>query len=230
MIGSDGVLGDDELRGAVAGGTPSRFAIGIMARAPVAGETKTRLIPALGAEGAAQLQRKLTLQALQTAVQAARQAVVLFTAGDARHPFWAECTDRFGVRCIGQQGAHLGARMLHALQTLLQAHETAALIGTDCPALQPRHLIDLRDGVQTPRMAFIPAEDGGYVAVAAREPLASAFGPLDWGTSAVMAQTRAALRAGGWRAGHDWAELAPLWDLDRPVDLERARREGWLPD
>ena len=79
-------------------------------------------------------------------------------------------------------------------------------------------------------MAFIPAEDGGYVAVAAREPLASAFGPLDWGTSAVMAQTRAALLAGGWRAGHDWAELAPLWDLDRPADLERARREGWLPD
>ena len=63
--------------------------------------------------------------------------------------------------------------MLHALQTLLQAHETAALIGTDCLALQAQHLIDLCDGARTARMAFIPAEDGGYVAVAARESTSS---------------------------------------------------------
>lgn len=208
----------------------SRFALGVMARAPVAGETKTRLIPLLGADGAARLQRELTLQALRTATLAAPQAVTLFTAGDPQHPFWAECRQRHGVPVVGQRGEHLGARMLHALQTLLQTHDGAALMGTDCPALRPPHLVELRDRLQQSCMAFIPAEDGGYVAVAARSLVPSAFGALDWGTAAVMAQTRAALAAGGWHRDRDWAELAPLWDVDRPDDLERARREGWLRD
>jgi uncharacterized protein len=209
---------------------PSRFALGVMARAPVAGETKTRLIPMLGAEGAASLQRELTLQALRTATAAAPQAVTLFTAGDARHPFWSECAERFGVPSVEQQGGHLGARMLHALQTLLQTHDGAALIGADCPVLRRQNLVELRDRLQWARMAFIPAEDGGYVAVAARAIVPAAFDVLDWGSEAVMAQTRAALTDIGWQRDRDWAELAPLWDIDRPADFERARREGWLPD
>lgn len=206
----------------------TRFAIGIMARAPVAGETKTRLIPALGAEGAARLQRALALQALQTATTAAPQSVTLFTAGDTQHPFWSECTERFSVSLAGQHGDHLGARMQHALQTLLRTHDAAALIGTDCPALRPQHLIELRNRLQQVRMAFIPAEDGGYVAVAAREASPAAFGALAWGTSAVMQQTRAALTGIGWQRETHWSELAPLWDVDLPADLERAQRSGLL--
>jgi uncharacterized protein len=205
-----------------------RFAIGIMARAPVPGETKTRLIPMLGAEGAASLQRALTLQALYTATIAAPQAVTLFTAGDAQHPFWSESTDRHAVSIVEQHGEHLGARMLHALQTLLQTHEAAALIGTDCPALRPQHLTELCDRLRHARMTFIPAEDGGYVAVAGRELSAAAFGALDWGTSAVMQQTRAALTGIGWRHGRDWTELAPLWDIDLPDDLQRAIDNGLI--
>jgi uncharacterized protein len=206
-----------------------RFALGVMARAPVAGAAKTRLIPMLGAEGAAKLQRELTLQALHTATAVAPRAVTLFTAGDARHPFWSECAERFGVPVVEQQGGHLGARMLHALQILLQTQDAAALIGTDCPALGQAHLAELRDRLQQVQMAFIPAEDGGYVAVAARRLAPAAFGALDWGSEAVMAQTRAALSGIGWQRDRDWIELAPLCDLDRPADLDRARREGWLP-
>jgi uncharacterized protein len=205
-----------------------RFALGVMARAPVACETKTRLIPLLGAEGAASLQRELTLQALRTATAAAPQAVTLFTAGDPQHPFWAECRQRHDIPIVEQRGEHLGARMLHALQTLLQTHDGAALIGTDCPALRPPHLTGLRDRLQRVRMAFIPAEDGGYVAVAARRLAPSAFGALDWGTAAVMTQTRAALSEAGWHRDQHWTELAPLWDIDRPDDLQRAIERGLI--
>jgi rSAM/selenodomain-associated transferase 1 len=204
----------------------SRFAIGIMARAPVAGAAKTRLIPMLGADGAADLQRELTLRTLATASAAAPGAVTLFTAGDAGHPFWSECVERFGVTLAAQQGEHLGERMWHALATLLRTHRRALLIGTDCPVLQSQHLRDLDAGLQRARMAFIPAEDGGYVAVGAREPAAVAFGALDWGSPQVMPQTRAALDGIGWRAGDDWHELATLWDVDRPPDLQRAFDSG----
>jgi uncharacterized protein len=206
----------------------SCFALGVMARAPVPGETKTRLIPLLGAEGAASLQRELTLQALRTATLAAPQAVTLFTAGDPRHPFWSECRQRHGVPVVEQQGEHLGARMLHALQALLRTHDVAVLIGTDCPALRPQHLTELCERLQHARIGFIPAEDGGYVAVAAREPTPSAFGALDWGTSAVMQQTLAALTAIGWQRDRDWTGLAPLWDVDRPEDLQRAIDQGLI--
>ncbi|MEQ1438546.1 TIGR04282 family arsenosugar biosynthesis glycosyltransferase [Fontimonas sp. SYSU GA230001] len=204
----------------------ARFAVGVMARAPVPGQAKTRLIPALGAEGAARLQRRLTLHALQTATAAAPGAVTLFTAGDPDHPLWTACRRQLGVTIVAQHGDHLGERMLHALQTLLRTHERAALTGTDCPLLEARHLAGLMAALGRARMAFIPAEDGGYVAVAAREPVAAAFGPLAWGTPAVMQQTRAALAGAGWRAGCDWCELPELWDIDRPEDLTRAQRMG----
>lgn len=204
----------------------TRFAIGVLAKAPVPGEAKTRLIPALGADGAAQLQRRLTLHALRIASAAAPGAVTLFTAGAPDHPFWAECRAQSGVDVVPQQGSHLGERMLHALQTLLRTHGRAALTGTDCPVLEAHHLAELRAALDHARMAFIPAEDGGYVAVAARKLAAPAFGPLDWGTAAVMQQTRAALAGAGWCAPPDWVELPALWDVDRPEDLVRAEREG----
>src|SRR5690606_15548179 len=115
--------------------------------------------------------------------------------------------------------------MRDALQTLLRTCDRAALVGSDCAVLEPHHLAALCAALDRARMAFIPAEDGGYVAVAAREVADAAFGALDWGTDRVMQQTRAALADAGWRPGSDWCELPALWDIDRPDDLERAGRE-----
>lgn len=208
---------------------PSSFAIGVMAKAPVPGQVKTRLIPALGADGAARLQHQLTLRALKTALAAAPGAVTLFTAGEANHPLWRQCHDQFGITLVAQHGAHLGERMQQALLALLRTHDRAALIGTDCPVLEAHHLGELQAALDVARMSFIPAEDGGYVAIAARELSAGAFGEMEWGTAAVMEQTRAALTVDGWRANHDWIELPVLWDIDRPEDLRRAERDGVLP-
>ncbi len=73
--------------------------------------------------------------------------------------------------------------------------------------------------------AFVPAEDGGYVLIAAatNEPVAlrRAFEGIDWGTEKVMTQTRERLR----ECGQTWQELAPRWDIDRPEDYERLLRE-----
>lgn len=206
-----------------------RLAIGVLARAPVAGACKTRLIPLIGAPGAARLQRHLIDHTLTTACAAAPGAVTLFTAGEAPDAPWSVWQQRFGVPVVPQAGLDLGERMKRALTQLIGRAERALLIGTDCPLLAARHLQAAARQLARARMVFVPARDGGYVLVGARELNADAFRGIAWSTARVMEQTRDALRARGWRGGRDWAELPTLWDIDRPADLRRAMRAGLIP-
>jgi rSAM/selenodomain-associated transferase 1 len=188
----------------------------VFARAPVPGEAKTRLIPALGAEGAARLHARLVERTLATACAAGVGAVELCCAPDATHPFFAACAARFGVALTAQGAGDLGARMRRALAVA----RPAVLIGSDCPAMTPDYLRGaagaLGDGCD---LVFGPADDGGYVLVGANRLNAGCFERISWGGAEVMATQRLRLRAGGLR----WTELAPLWDVDRPGDLERLR-------
>lgn len=210
-------------------GGRARLAIGVLARAPLAGACKTRLIPLIGAPGAARLQRHLIERTLDTACAAAPGAVTLFTAGEAPDAPWSHWQQRFGVRLVPQVGADLGERMRRALAALLGQAQQALLIGTDCPLLETRHLQAAARRLARARMVFVPAKDGGYVLVGAREPNAEVFRGIAWSTAHVMRQTRDALRACGWRSGRDWAELPALWDIDRPADLRRAIGAGLVP-
>jgi hypothetical protein len=188
----------------------------VFARAPVPGEAKTRLIPALGAEGAARLHARLVERTLATACAAGVGAVELCCAPDAAHPFFAACAARFGVALTAQGAGDLGARMHRALAAGLPA----ALVGSDCPAMTPDYLraadAALRDDCD---LVLGPAEDGGYTLVGANRLDPGCFGHIAWGGAGVMAAQRLRLRACGLR----WTELAPLWDVDRPGDLERLR-------
>ena len=67
---------------------------------------------------------------------------------------------------------------------------------------------------------LIPAEDGGYVLIGAREAQPQLFSGIAWGTAAVMAETRARIAALGLNA----AELPALWDVDTEDDLARCER------
>ena len=195
-----------------------RAAVAVFSNAPVAGGTKTRLIPSLGADGAAALQRTLTRKTLATAVAAGIGPVSLWCAPDQSHPFFAECRREFGVTLHDQRGTDLGIRMLNAFRKLSPDCAAVVLIGTDCPVFQPQHLRDaataLQDGANA---AFCTAEDGGYVLISLSQPEPRLFLNMPWGTSRVMDETRTRLRELGW----DWRELATLWDVDRPEDYVR---------
>ena len=189
----------------------------MFARAPVAGRAKTRLIPALGAQGAARLQRRLTLRAVRTAREAGLGPVTLWCAPDEQHRFFRALQRVTGVDCRAQSPGDLGARMLHAFRWHC-GEGPLLLIGTDCPALAAD---DLRAAAQALRegndAVFLPAEDGGYVLIGLRRPQPALFEGIAWGTSSVMDETRARLRA----AGVTWREPKALWDVDRPADLQR---------
>jgi rSAM/selenodomain-associated transferase 1 len=198
-------------------------AVIVFARAPRPGAVKTRLIPLLGPDGAAALHVRLVEQALATAREAAPEAVGLHCAPDASDPFFRSCADRYGIAIETQAGNGLGERMLAAFARALADHARVLLIGSDCPALTPRHLQQagraLRDGADA---VFVPCEDGGYALIGLTRVDARLFDDIAWGSDRVMAETRARLKQLGWT----WRELETLWDVDRPEDYERLAFSG----
>lgn len=193
--------------------------VAVLAKAPIPGLAKTRLMPALGARGAARLQRRLTRAAVQTALDARLGAVTLWCAPHAQHRFFEALRRTSGVPCLVQASGDLGVRM-HTAFRLHCEQGPLLLTGTDCPPLTPEHLQKaaqaLLDGDDA---VFYPAEDGGYVLVGLRRPQPALFRDITWSTDAVMAQTRERALAAGLRI----REFEPLWDVDVPADLERWR-------
>ena len=90
--------------------------LAVLAKAPIPGLAKTRLVPAIGREGAARLQRQLTRQALRTALAACLGPVTLWCAPDARHRFFRALQRTTGVACLVQPRGDLGERMLSAFR------------------------------------------------------------------------------------------------------------------
>jgi uncharacterized protein len=196
------------------------IAIAILAKAPLPGLAKTRLAPALGADGAASLQARFIERAVTTAQAAAIGPVTLWVTPDRHHPAFQTIAALFGVALAEQPDGDLGARMLAAIAA---ARGPAIVIGTDCPALTPEHLHAaaqaLADGVD---VVIVPVEDGGYGLIGMQRPQPALFAGMTWSTASVMAETRRRLT----RLGLSWREPARLWDIDVPADLERLSRAG----
>lgn len=192
--------------------------IAIFARAPVPGAAKTRLIPLLGAEGAAKLHERLVTHAVNRALAADVGPVTLWGAPDSSHPFFAQT----GAALADQQGADLGARMLHAFEA---AQGPLLLIGADCPAINARDLRWCAQALHEGAPAlFLPAEDGGYGLVGLARPIPQIFSDMQWGVADVMARTRARLL----QADIPWLEGRTIWDVDRPDDYARLMAAGLL--
>ena len=198
---------------------PRNIDVAILAKAPIPGFAKTRLIPAIGAHAAAVLQERLTARAVRTAVDAGIGAVTLWCTPDCTHRTFRELAAQFAIQLQDQPPGDLGARMLATMkggQTLV--------IGTDCPALTPLHLQDAARALQSHDVVLVPADDDGYVLIGSNTPQPSLFEHIDWSTAQVMVQTRERTRAHGL----SMHELAPLWDVDIEADL--AHMEGEFPE
>lgn len=195
---------------------PARVGVAILGKAPIPGQVKTRLIPALGADGAAALQGWLLRRAVAMALVADVGPVTLWCAGDPRHPAFALCRAYGGVTVRHQPEGDLGARMLTALRESSTPAGTL-VIGTDCPAMTAAHLRQAARALHEHDAVVYPAEDGGYVLIGMNAALDPVFSHIDWGTERVMEQTRERLRG----IGAHWDEAVTLWDVDRPDDLDR---------
>lgn len=187
-----------------------------MAKAPIAGLAKTRLMPLLGADGAAALQAWLLQRTVATALAADLGPVSLWCTPDTHHPAFVACRLDGRLSLQRQPDGDLGQRMLVAAQA---SANTAGvlLIGTDCPALDVRRLRRAADCLREHDAVLLPAEDGGYVLLGLHRVAAAAFADISWSTDRVLEQTRDRLSALGWR----WKEPETLWDIDQPADYAR---------
>lgn len=190
----------------------------VFARWPEAGSTKTRLIPALGPQGAADLQRQMTRHTLRTADRWARahpggSAEVRFTEGDAQR-----MAGMFGDgRSYQPQGeGDLGERMNRAINdALASGARRVVVIGTDCPGIDEQTLAMAFECIGVTEATIGPATDGGYYLIGMNEPHPELFCGIDWGTAHVRERTTQIAEQHGFRI----ALLPMLNDVDRPEDL-----------
>lgn len=187
----------------------------VFAKAPVAGFAKTRLIPALGAQGAALLAQHLLAHAVAAAVQAQLGPVELCVTPKMDHAVFAQLRAEHGVALTLQGEGDLGARMDRALTRALVNHRQVVLIGTDAPALGSDMLRSASEALKTADAVFVPALDGGYVLVGLRAPAPELFKNMVWSTATVMQETRERALVCGMCV----VELAAVADIDEPSDL-----------
>ena len=194
-------------------------ALAIFAKAPVAGQVKTRLCPPLTPEQAADLCRCFLLDTVERMCGLeAVQVFLAITPADSQPLFRSLLP--FPVRYQPQRGASLGERQMNTLHDLLAAgFSRAVLIGSDIPSLPVAHVQAAFRRLEDPGCdaVFGPSRDGGYYLVGVREVHRPLFENIAWSTPQVLQQTLEQARKHGYRVA-----LVPSWyDVDTPQDLLR---------
>jgi rSAM/selenodomain-associated transferase 1 len=185
----------------------------IFAKAPVPGRVKTRLIPALGAGGAAALAREMLDRTVDEAL-ATGLAVELCGEPDAAQWYAA----RPGLALAAQGDGGLGERLARAAERVL-VEEGILLVGADCPELDRDRLRAAAAGLEDHDAVIHPTYDGGYALLGLRRFDRSIFHDIDWSTPVVAEQTVARIEALGWSL----LVGETLRDIDEPGDLAHLR-------
>jgi len=205
-------------RGRVPVGADARRLI-VFTRYPTPGVAKTRLIPVLGPQGAADVQRRMTEHVLREALKVQRRmgaaVEVRFAGGSV-----ALMRQWLGheVDCRVQEGADLGERMARAFaDAFAEGARRAAIVGSDCPSVTAEILHQALDALERGDLVLGPAADGGYYLVGLHRPAPGLFAGMPWGDGSVLDLTLARARERGLRP----ERLPQLHDVDEPADLAR---------
>ena len=189
----------------------------VFTRYPEPGKAKTRLIPALGAEAAADLHRQMTEHTLAQVkpLQQSRPLMVeiWFAGGDrTRMQSWLGSD----VTYQPQPDGDLGDRMVQAFQTAFDGGmKSAVIIGTDCPELTDALLTEAFQALQQTDLVLGPAADGGYYLIGLRRLVPDLFKTIAWSTDRVFQQTVDIAN----NLNLSLTTLPTLTDVDRPDDL-----------
>ena len=182
----------------------------IFAKQPVPGRVKTRLIPALGAEGAAALAREMLER---TVGEALATGLAVDLCGDPDSTRWHEA--RTGLVLTAQGEGGLGERLARAVRRTLGEGDNVLLVGADCPELDRHRFAAAADALTNHDSVIHPARDGGYALLGLKRFDASLFEEMPWSTGAVAGEAIARIEALGWSL-HIGETLR---DVDDPDDL-----------
>lgn len=194
----------------------------VLTKDPVPGRVKTRLIPALGRDGAARLHAAMVL-ATVSRVRATGLPVTVSLRGDPAGPF-AHRLLSLGCHVEPQADGDLGARLEHALR----GHGRRIAIGTDSPTFEPSWLLD---AARAPTAAaFGPSEDGGYWCVSVEATGGSSdtgrlFRGIPWSRPDTLERSLARARA----CDLGVSLLPTCYDIDEPPMLARLAADPRCP-
>ncbi len=188
----------------------------VFAKAPQPGLAKTRLIPALGEQGAAALARAMLLHTLQAGLDAQVGTVELCATPDIDTAAWRDVPLPDGIVFSAQGEGDLGARMARAAQRASEAGERMLLIGTDCVEMSACLLQQAAQSLFDYDAVIHCTTDGGYALLGLDRFDALLFSDMPWSTDAVASRTLARLGQLGWHT--HVAEM--LHDVDEPQDLK----------
>ncbi|MCT0252945.1 TIGR04282 family arsenosugar biosynthesis glycosyltransferase [Synechocystis sp. CS-94] len=200
----------------------------IFTRWPEPGKTKTRLIAALGSEGAARLQQRLTEHTVQTAQHFCAQTttpcqVNIFYTGATEQQMQQWLGSDFSYQAQGT--GDLGDRLQQACQwAFAQGGEKVIIIGIDCPGITSASLQTAFTRLEQYLVVLGPALDGGYYLIGLTEFNPAYFQGIDWGTDKVYEQTLAKIQqnfsSDGVLLANVIYNLPTLADIDLPSDLK----------
>ena len=201
-------------------------AIVVFTRYPEPGQTKTRLIPALGEEGAANFHKNLMIKILGT--------VVNYTSGDSSEfivSFSDSDLDKIkkllgpDLNYCKQREGHLGQKLKGCFKQIFKNdYKKALIIGSDIPEIGPQHLEIASKKLDTHEIVLGPAYDGGYYLIGMT---ASSFSPrifenIEWGGSTVLENTLDRIKT----LNQDYYLLPELKDIDTPEDLNTLKNNN----
>jgi rSAM/selenodomain-associated transferase 1 len=190
----------------------------IFTRYPEPGKTKTRLIPALGAEGAAEFHRQMTEKTVKMVREFAASypvsTEIRYTGGNlALMQAWLGVDLRYNLQGSGD----LGDRLRESFREAFKIEKTAVMaIGTDCLDLSLEILSEAFDRLKQQDIILGPADDGGYYLIGLSRFVPELFTGIRWGSSEVFQQTLTVCQQLDLLVGF----LPQLADIDRPEDLK----------
>jgi rSAM/selenodomain-associated transferase 2/rSAM/selenodomain-associated transferase 1 len=189
----------------------------VFTRYPEPGKTKTRLIPALGPEGAAHLQRQMTEHTLQQVQSLAAQhfmSVDIRFTGGSLSLMQAWLGKQWRLRPQGE--GDLGQRLERAFCVAFAEGATQVIaIGIDCPGVNTSRLAEAFTALNTHDVVLGPAMDGGYYLIGMRQLVSDLFQGIAWSTDVVFQQTADLVD----QLNLSMVALEPLADVDYPSDL-----------
>ncbi len=193
----------------------------LFARDPAPGLVKTRLVPLLGAEGAAELYRCFLLDSFEAVASQPADVFVAVSRGSALEPIRALAAPVCPkAEFLVQVGDDLGQRMRHVFEAVFaRAYDRAVAVATDVPSLPPLRLTDALDYAAHRDLVLGPSLDGGYYLIGLRKIIPTCFADMPWGGPTVLVET---LRR-AQQAGAAVTLLEPWYDVDDPEDLRVLR-------
>ncbi len=204
-----------------------RFAVAIMAKAPRAGEVKTRLCPPFSTTEAAELYRCFLLDKIEQVRMLEKASPAIAYTPDEGRIFFEELAPDFFL--FPQRGPDLGSRLANSFDQLFaQGYGGAMAIDSDTPTLPAPYLQQALDLIATPAVDLVlgPSEDGGYYLIGLRKLYRDLFEDMAWSTAQVMPETTRRAEIQGLKVA-----CLPTWfDIDTANDLERLKASLHSPE